>query len=660
MQYLKQYKKAFLIRKVEEMFLDLFKEGKISGTIHTCIGQEFSGVFAAENSQKGDFIVSNHRGHGHYLSFTNDIDGLVAELLGTSNGCSKGIGGSQHLIHDYFLSNGIQGGMLPVAAGIALANKLLKNKNIAIAFLGDGTLGEGIVYETLNISSLWKIPIVFILEKNNISQSTAFEQGFAGNLKSRINGFGIDFLEASIYNLDSLNSIFNEAFERTRQESFPVFIQVEVARLNSHSKGDDNRDPLVVQELKQKDPLNLFLSNNKDLGRKWNSEINKSLMDAIFKSKSHPPTNLNYQSQLPAIDEGKIAYNEVDVSIKNNYRFNELIYNELKTILANECNSIIIGEDIENSNEYNPNEYGGAFKVTRDLSNLFSDRVKNTPISEQAITGFGIGLSLNGFISIVEIMFGDFTSLVFDQLLQHASKFSLMYGRIIKIPFILRTPMGGFRGYGPTHSQSIEKHFLGIPGLRVIALNQLLNPNVVFCQILKLKEPTVLIENKILYTKKLFEGMNNSIYKLTSCELANSYPIMRLTPVDGNAEITIVSYGGIVNEILSSLDNLFLEEEITVDLFVVSDLTNINIPGLSDSLINTKKVCIIEEGSSFAAYSSELVAGLLEERDTHFKLLRIANRMIIPSSRDLELHVLPTKELIKTKLKEFCNAKILC
>ena len=154
-----EYKKAFEIRKVEEFFLEMFKQGRISGTVHTCVGQEFTGIFAAKYSTPDDYVVSNHRGHGHYLSFTNDLNGLIAELLGDSNGCSKGIGGSQHLFNKNFFSNGIQGGMLPIAAGIALSNKLSGKNNISIAFLGDGTLGEGILYETLNISSLLNVAI---------------------------------------------------------------------------------------------------------------------------------------------------------------------------------------------------------------------------------------------------------------------------------------------------------------------------------------------------------------------------------------------------------------------------------------------------------------------------------------------------------------------
>lgn len=641
-----QFKKAFFIRKTEELFLELFKEGKISGTVHTCIGQEFSGIFASKYSINGDFIVTNHRGHGHYISFTQDYNGLINELLGNSNGSSKGIGGSQHLYNENFMSNGIQGGMLPTAAGVAYGNKLKNNNNISIAFLGDGTLGEGVVYETLNICSLWGIPIVFILEKNDISQSTSFKQNFYGDLKKRIEGFGIEYQFTSIYGIEHLDDTFNKSINKARSESKPIFIEVEVGRLYSHSKGDDNRDPKIVEELIFKDPLNSFLSNNDEKRNQWSEEINtihKSILESIDDS------NKSHIAKLLKFDKGsqnhEPIYQKIDTALFGEKRFNDLLYEELKNILTNDKNSIIIGEDIENLNEFNPLPYGGAFKVTKDLSNLFPLKVKNTPISEQAISGIGIGLALNGFTTIVEIMFGDFTTLVLDQLLQHVSKFTLMYGREMQIPFIMRTPMGGFRGYGPTHSQSLEKHFLGIPGLDVISLNQLVPPSIIFNKIIKNKKPVLLIENKILYTKKLYEELPFG-YELQVMENECDYPIIKVSPIDGDPNVTIVCYGGILNEVLNSTKNLFSIHELLVEIFVPTDINNGSIPNLEGSLEKTKLLCIVQEGNSFGSFGSEVVSSLIKNNFKDFNLINISNNTIIPSSRELEEQVLPTSEKI--------------
>src|SRR5262249_5406730 len=139
----------------EQRLLDLFAQGKLFGTVHTCIGQEWVGVAVAEALAEGDVVFTNHRGHGHYLARTDDVDGLVAEVMGKQSGVCGGRGGSQHLCGGGVYSNGIQGGIVPVAAGMALAHKLRGTGRVAVVFIGDGTLGEGAVYETLNIASRW-------------------------------------------------------------------------------------------------------------------------------------------------------------------------------------------------------------------------------------------------------------------------------------------------------------------------------------------------------------------------------------------------------------------------------------------------------------------------------------------------------------------------
>jgi 2-oxoisovalerate dehydrogenase E1 component len=652
MEFIEEYKKAYKIRKIEEFFLEMFKLGKISGTVHTCVGQEFSGVFAAKYSIQGDYVVSNHRGHGHYISYTDDVIGLIAELLGNVKGCSKGIGGSQHLYNQYFFSNGIQGGMLPTAAGLAYENKLSKKNNISIAFLGDGTLGEGILYETLNISSLWNIPIVYILEKNSISQSTSFDQSFSGSISDRIRGFGINHYYSSIYDITHLDYVFKEAFEYSRNNSKPVFIEVELARLNSHSKGDDNRADDLIFNLIKLDPLNVFIENNKEIVSVWDQEIDLILNSVLTELNESIIDNEVFEKKLEISKNKNVSFQLINIDKSSNSRYNELIYNELDSILSSFKNSVFIGEDIENNNLFNPKEYGGAFKVSRDLSNKYPERVLNTPISEQAITGFSIGMALRGNVSIVEIMFGDFTTLAFDQLLQHVSKFTLMYGVKLDLPFILRTPMGGFRGYGPTHSQCIEKHFLGIPGLKVIALNQLIHPSIIFSKILKDRQPVLLVENKSLYTKKMYENLIDG-YDIEINIDEESFPVVKLRSCEGNSVLSIVCYGGIVDEVLKAVEFIFLEEEILVDIFVVSDISIAYVPGLIDSLSKTKKLCIVEEGNSFASFSSEVVSNLIENNCVAYKLLRISNNSIVPSSRELEQNVLPTSFSISTAIIKF-------
>ncbi|MBU3715362.1 MAG: thiamine pyrophosphate-dependent dehydrogenase E1 component subunit alpha, partial [Ferruginibacter sp.] len=255
-------KLGMTIRLIEERFLSLFSEGKLNGTVHTCVGQEFSAIAFAGQLKSKDFVFSNHRCHGHYIAFTGDKRGLIAELLGKRSGTSGGIGSSQHLCNNNFFSNGIQGGIVPVAAGYALGNKLKKNKAIGIVFIGDGTLGEGALYETMNIISKWQIPLLIVCENNMYAQSTPQNVNLAGNIESRAEAFGI---QTYLGNTESPGHLLDEAakaIDFVRSQCQPAFFHLSTYRLNPHSKGDDDRDITEIQDYRKRDYIERFKIEN--------------------------------------------------------------------------------------------------------------------------------------------------------------------------------------------------------------------------------------------------------------------------------------------------------------------------------------------------------------------------------------------------------------
>ena len=191
LDYKDHYSLALLIRAVEEKFLSLFSDGKLNGTVHTCIGQELSATAFCEPLLANDYVFSNHRCHGHYIAFTKHYESLILELMGKSMGVSGGVGGSQHLSNKNFFSNGPQGSMTPVAVGVAKACKLKNNNKIVICFIGDGTMGEGIIYESMNMASLYKLPVLFVCENNRYAQSTKIENNLAGSIKKRAESFNL-------------------------------------------------------------------------------------------------------------------------------------------------------------------------------------------------------------------------------------------------------------------------------------------------------------------------------------------------------------------------------------------------------------------------------------------------------------------------------------
>ena len=190
------YERMFFIRRFEESLLDLFAQGKLVGTTHTYIGQEANAVGIIDHLERErDVIFSNHRCHGHYLAFTDDAFGLLCEVMGKAPGVCGGKGGSQHLCNGNFYSNGVLGSIVPVATGIALAEKKKRTGAVSTVFLGDGTLGEGVTYESLNMASLWKLPVLFVVENNHYAQSTPVELELAGSIPARAAAFGVETAE---------------------------------------------------------------------------------------------------------------------------------------------------------------------------------------------------------------------------------------------------------------------------------------------------------------------------------------------------------------------------------------------------------------------------------------------------------------------------------
>jgi len=182
-------RQALLIREVERTFLELFTRGAMNGTVHTCVGQEFSAVAVAGQLRPEDWVTSNHRCHGHFIAKTGNWGGLIDELMGLKSGVCKGVGSSQHLFSPGFLSNGPQGSLLPVGTGIALHQQRKSTTAITTSFIGEGTLGEGVLYEALNLAALWGVPQLFVCENNLYSQSTHQAQGVAGSIRGRAEAF---------------------------------------------------------------------------------------------------------------------------------------------------------------------------------------------------------------------------------------------------------------------------------------------------------------------------------------------------------------------------------------------------------------------------------------------------------------------------------------
>lgn len=249
------YRTMLLIRRFEERALAEFSTGKLFGTTHAYIGQEADAAGIFDVTQAGDVVFSSHRCHGHFLAYGGDPYRLAAELMGRATGLVGGRGGSQHIQWRNFYSNGIQGGIVPLATGAALAEKVQKTGNVALVFIGDGTLGEGALYESLNIASLWQIPVLFIVENNRYAQTTPIVLGVAGNITARFSAFDIKSWERDSTDVLEIRSTAKDALGYVRSQSRPAALILHTYRFSAHSKGDDIRDRDEIARAKEHDPL---------------------------------------------------------------------------------------------------------------------------------------------------------------------------------------------------------------------------------------------------------------------------------------------------------------------------------------------------------------------------------------------------------------------
>jgi len=313
----------------------------------------------------------------------------------------------------------------------------------------------------------------------------------------------------------------------------------------------------------------------------------------------------------------------------------------LRLCLETSSDVYFLGEDILDP-------YGGAFKVANGLSTQFPDRVVTTPVSEAGIVGLGVGMALRGLRPVIEIMFGDFVTLAADQLINHAAKMRWLGGDEVAVPLVVRTPMGGGRGYGPTHSQCLEKHFLGTPGLRVVAVASVDDPGELLRRaVLEDDDPVLFIEHKLLYPCDVFSIDGSDEYAVVRRGVR--YPVYHMCLTGSPRPVlTIVAYGYMAEICRQAMRSLAYENEIFCELIVPTQLSPFDMEMLSEHASRTHRVLTVEEGAGTMGWGAEVVARLHEGVPSLQRVARIgAFDMPVPAAASLEAAVLPSVEKVK-------------
>jgi pyruvate/2-oxoglutarate/acetoin dehydrogenase E1 component len=329
-------------------------------------------------------------------------------------------------------------------------------------------------------------------------------------------------------------------------------------------------------------------------------------------------------------------------------RYIESINHALDGLCAERQDVYLIGEDLLDP-------YGGAFKAVKGLSTRYPDRVLTTPISEAGLTGVAIGMAMRGYRPIVEIMFGDFLMLCADQIVNHATKFSYMYNEQVQVPLTIRTPMGGYRGYGPTHSQTLEAMFLGVPRLTILAPSHYHDPGRLLAQsVAGCTDPVLFIENKTLYPKQLIaadgNGRSGHFHRREVEEDARGFPtvILSLAP-DTVPDVTLITYGGMAEIAADAAYQALMREELVVEVVLPSRISPLPLDDIMQSVRRSGRAVILEEGVSTGGWGAEvgcqLHAALGQTGRLAFARVGAAP-VPIPSAKSLERKILPSADSV--------------
>ncbi len=636
------YAFGHLIRITEQRILDLFGRGLVSGTTHTCIGQELCqmAVVRALNDTD-DVVLSNHRNHGHFMTYSGDVPGLVAEVMGRKAGVCGGYGGSQHIAYRGFHSNGVQAGMTGIGAGLALARRMQDSRSIVAVMIGDGTLGEGLLYESMNLASIWGCRMLFVVENNGIAQTTDTTHTIGGAIEARGLAFGLRAWRLDDSARDFCHRVADIVADVRDGRDAGVLV-IDTSRLGPHSKGDDLRPDEEKQRIATRDPL---AAVGRQLPATVRAEIerrNLALLEQVEADALASPEATFTERPLHAFSAVS-ADAAVPPQPAQGQNVRASLNQALRALLQHDSRVVILGEDLHEP-------YGGAFKVTAGLSVEFPGRVISTPISEAGITGAGIGLALHGARPVVEIMFADFLTLCMDQIYNHAVKFPGMFAEVT-VPLVIRTPAGGRRGYGPTHSQNPENLLVSVPGLTVVFGSHRHNMGQLLVNaVQRWPNPTVFLEHKLLYGEAQDPGDYHVVPAGAEDLGASLFPTLRRGAAA--PDVTLVTFGGMLPVLERAALRLEAEEELAVEVVVLALLAPLPRGSLLAALMGRPRIVVIEESHHMFGVSAEIVA-MLAEAGYAGRVSRIGMAPVpIASARSLEREQIPDEKSIIARVLE--------
>lgn len=641
---LEMYEQMLVIRSFEQRVSELYRDGEVPGFVHLSVGQEAVAVGACWSLLATDVITSTHRGHGHCIAKGLDPTDMLAELMGKDTGTNRGRGGSMHIADPtkgIYGANGIVAAGIPIAVGAATASQLRGRSQVVVSFFGDGAVNHGAFHEAVNLASLWKLPVVFLCENNGFSEFSAFEDQHPSTLEARAGGYGLPFHAVDGNDVEAVARLMDSLISGIRNGAGPVFVEARTFRWHGHYEGDpqDYRDEsALLKSQSESDPIGIQRTRLLESGvtehvlRECELRIREEIENAVVVARAAADPDAAslmdfvYTTARP-IAETSLAEQASDTP--PTYRVMDAVHDALEFSLDSDPDVFLAGIDVGSG--------GNVFGLTRGLKARWSTRVLDTPISETAIVGLGVGSAMAGMRPVVEVMYLDFVGVCFDQIMNQAAKMPFMTGGRAAMALTIRTQFGIGRSSGSQHSQSLEALLAHIPGLKVVMPSDPADTYGLLRASILDPDPVVFIENRMLYGRKGPRPDPDHLVPLGVARVARV-----------GSDVTIVAWSQMVHEALAAAE-ILSSEGVSAEVIDLRTVSPIDFELIGQSVAKTSKLLIAQQAVQQHGLGAEIAARMCVDGfwDLDVPITRLGGPFApVPYSPTLEKVWLPDRHSI--------------
>jgi 2-oxoisovalerate dehydrogenase E1 component len=545
-----------------------------------------------------------------------------------------------------FGANGIVAAGLPIAAGAATAAQLRGNSSVAVAFFGDGAVAAGAFHEALNLAAVWQLPVVFFCENNGYAEFSPTSTQHGAPLEDRAAGYGVDYAAVDGNDVVATAAAMGETVRAIRAGRGPAIIEAATYRWHGHYEGDPQRyrSPEEVQAWEGRDPILIHAQRLRSAGigddaiKSLESTVGQELDEAVEAARRYasPPaatlTNFVLRPR-PARAEPPAPGGEAPV-----FRTMDAIRTALEAELGSDDRVFVAGIDVAAG--------GNVFGLMRGLHDQFGDRVRDTPISETAIMGVGVGAAMAGMRPVVELMYLDFVGVCLDQLLNQAAKMPFMTGGAAQMALTVRTQFGAGRSSGSQHSQSLEALLAHIPGLSVVMPSTPADTYGLLRAAIQDPNPVVFIENRLLYGLKGPQPPSDYILPIGTSKI-----------VRPGSDVTVVSVSRMVHEAVAAAERL-ADEGISAEVIDLRTVAPLDMDPVLASVHKTGRLVIAHEAVVPFGIGAEIAAAVARDGfwDLDAPIQRVgAAATAPPYAPDLERAWLPDREDIAETIRRLAS-----